>query len=102
MKHFRLTVLKRENNKQLKMSYHPMSSLRIVLNWEGPSPLVAMSASCSLVEIHLATMPLSSPMCDLKKWYFKAKYLLRGDILGTLIKARHDWLSSNTVDLTKL
>jgi len=41
-------------------------------------------------------------MKDLKKWYLRAKYLLRVDILGTLTQLRQDWLSSKTVERTKL
>ena len=37
-------------------------------------------------------------MCEQKKWYFRERYLLRVDILGTLTMDRHPWLSSKTVD----
>lgn len=59
-----------------------------------------MSAFCSVVRMCLATTPLLSPMCERKKWYFRERYLLRVDILGTLTMDRHPWLSSKTVDLT--
>ena len=62
--------------------------------------MVKMSAFCSVVWMCLATTPLLSPMCERKKWYFRERYLLRVDILGTLTMDRHPWLSSKTVDLT--
>jgi hypothetical protein len=37
-----------------------------------------------------------------EKWYLRAKYLFLVDILGTLTRERHPWLSSNTVDLIKV
>ena len=72
----------------LNPRYHPMSSFRMSLNCVGGRPFVKISAFCSVVRIYFATTPLSLPINDLKKWYLRDKYLLRVDILGTLVDKR--------------
>lgn len=52
--------------------------------------------------MYLATVPLDSPDVCLEKWYLRAKYLFLVDILGTLTKERHPWLSANAVDCVKV
>ena len=88
--------------KHMVHNYHPINILRITMNWDGGSPFVRMSARCSKVLMYLASIPFSFPIWERKKWYLRARYLLRVDILGTFTKDRHPWLSSNTVDRTRL
>ena len=75
-------------------------------NCAGGRPFVKISAFCWVVGMYLATIPDSLPVVGsrrrpiwlLKKWYFRARYLFLVDILGTLTRDKHPWLSSKTVD----
>jgi hypothetical protein len=61
-----------------QIHYHPSSNFQIVSNDPEASPLVRMSAFCSVVGMYLAR--ISESMADRKKWYFRARYLLWVDI----------------------
>ena len=60
----------------------------MAMNWASGKPLVKISAFCFVVSIHFASMPLSLPMWDRKKWYLRDKYLFREDIFGVLTMDR--------------
>ena len=90
--------------------YHPMTSFLMVWNWAGGRLLVNPSAVCSSEGMYLAMNPfwgspylstVAGPMKERNQWYFRARYLFLGDILGTFTRERHPWLSSKMVDSIK-